>query len=50
MTTAQVVETSVTDNNSPIQDFVHLNEQTQPINDKSLHGVNPIEKLCSTWV
>ena len=31
MTTAQVVETSVTvNNNSPIQDYVHLNNQTQP--------------------
>ena len=31
MTTAQVVETSVTINsNSPIQDYVHLDNQTQP--------------------
>ena len=31
MTTAQVVETSVTvSNNSPIQDYVHLDDQTQP--------------------
>ena len=31
MTTAQVVEASVTDNNnSPIQDYVHLDDQTQP--------------------
>ena len=31
MTTAQVVETSVTvNNNSPIQDYVHLDNQTQP--------------------
>ena len=31
MTTAQVVETSVTvNNNSAIQDYVHLDEQTQP--------------------
>ena len=30
MTTAQVVETSVTvNNNSPIQDYVHPDEQTQ---------------------
>ena len=37
MTTAQVVETSVTvNNNSPIQDYVHPDDQTQPfkmIND-----------------
>ena len=31
MTTAQVVETSVTvNNNSPIQDYVHRHGQTQP--------------------
>ena len=31
MTTAQVVETSVTvNNNSPIQDYVHPYDQTQP--------------------
>ena len=30
-TTAQVVETSVTvNNNSPIQDYVHPDDQTQP--------------------
>ena len=30
MTTAQVVETSVTVNNSPIQDFVHPDDHAQP--------------------
>ena len=31
MTTAQVVETSVTvNNNSPIQDYVHPDDETQP--------------------
>ena len=31
MTTAQVVEASVTvNNNSPIQDYVHPDDQTQP--------------------
>ena len=31
MTIAQVVETSVTvNNNSPIQDYIHPNNQTQP--------------------
>ena len=30
MTNAQVVETSVTDNNSPIQEYVHPDDQTQP--------------------
>ena len=34
MTTAQVVETSVTVNsNSPIQDYVHAHDQTQPTFD-----------------
>ena len=36
MTTAQVVETSVTvNNNSPIQDYVHPDDQTQPTLDIS---------------
>ena len=31
MTIAKVVETSVTvNNNSPIQDYVHLDDQTEP--------------------
>ena len=30
MTTAQDVETSVTVNNSPIQDYVHPDNQTEP--------------------
>ena len=34
MTTAQVVETSVTvNNNSPIQDYVHPDDKTQPFNN-----------------
>ena len=34
MTTAQVVKMSVTVNNiSPIQDYVHLDDQTQPTFD-----------------
>ena len=37
MTTAQVVETSVTvNNNSPIQDYVHPDDQTQPTFKKLL--------------
>ena len=38
MTTAQVVETSVTqtvNNNSPIQDYVHPDDQTQPTYEKT---------------
>ena len=30
MTTTQVVETSVTVNNSPVQDYIHLDNKTQP--------------------
>ena len=30
MTTAQVVETSVTVNSYPIQDYVHLDDHTKP--------------------
>ena len=40
MTTAQVVETSVTvNNNSPFQDYVHPDDQTQPtfVKPFSLH-------------
>ena len=37
MTTAQVVETSVTvNNNSPIQDYVHPDDQTQPFESNIL--------------
>ena len=42
MTTAQVVETLVTvNNNSPIQDYVHPDDQTQP---KITHVVEEVEK------
>ena len=35
MTTAQVVETSVTvNNNSPIQDYVHPDDQIQPTSER----------------
>ena len=38
MTTAQVVETSVTvNNNSPIQDYVHPDDQTQPFESSNIH-------------
>ena len=34
MTTAEVVETSVTvNNNSPMQDYVHPDDQTQPTSE-----------------
>ena len=35
MTTAQVVETSGTVSNSPIQDYVHLDNRTQPTYEMS---------------
>ena len=45
MTTAQVVETSVTvNNNSPIQDFIHLDDQTQPTFN-NLYFVNKCEAV-----
>ena len=54
MTTAQVVETSVTvNNNSPIQDYVHPEDQTQPTFEMT-PGFKPFTanstagfKLCS---
>ena len=45
MTTAQVVEASVTvNNNSPIQDYVHLDDQTQPTFEMTA-GFKPFTKL-----
>ena len=42
MTTAQVVETSVTvNNNSPIQDYVRPDDQTQPTFEKT-PGFKPL--------
>ena len=54
MTTAQIVETSVTvNNNSPIQDYVHPDSQTQPTFEitpgfKTFHIANHVELLV--WV
>ena len=48
MTTAQVVETSVAvNNNSPIQDYVHPDDQTQPTFEVT-PGFKPftVDKLC----
>ena len=48
MTTAQVAETSVTvNNNSPIQDYVHLDDQTQP-NFEMTPGFKPFTVLLLT--
>ena len=45
MTTAQVVETSVTVNsNSPIQDYVHPDDQTQPTFEMT-PGFKPFTQL-----
>ena len=47
MTTAQVVETSVTvNNNSPIQDYVHSEDQTQPTFEMT-PGFKPCTVLLS---
>ena len=44
MTTAQVVETSVTvNNNNPIQDYVHPDDQTQPTFEMT-SGFKPFTK------
>ena len=54
MTTAQVVETSVTvNNNSPIQDYVHPDYQTQPTFEmtpgfKPFTILNSYEKITRT--
>ena len=47
MTTARVVETSVTvNNNSPIQDYVHPDDQTQPTFEMT-PGFKPFTVLVS---
>ena len=54
MTTAQVVETSVTvNNNSPVQDYVHPDDQTQPTFEmtpgfKPFTILNSYEKITRT--
>ena len=48
MTTTQVVETSVTvNNNSPIQDYVHLDDYTQPTYEMT-PGFKPFTFSIST--
>ena len=52
MTTAQVVETSITvNNNSPIQDYLHPDDQTQPTfeMDNTIHQINllPIDNAMT---
>ena len=44
MTTAQVVKMAVTvKNNSPIQDYVHPDDQTQPTLERIVHDVSRAE-------
>ena len=46
MITAQVVETSVTvNNNCPIQDYVHPDDQTQPTFEMTPAGFKPFTVL-----
>ena len=50
MTTAQVVKTSVTvNNNSPIQDYVNPDDQTQPTFDMTL-GFNPFTLIKISYM
>ena len=47
MTTAQVVEMSVTvNNNSPIQDYIHPDDQTQLTFEYLFKTVNPQMFVC----
>ena len=49
MTTAQVVETSVTvNNNSPIQDYLHPDDQTQPTFEMT-PGLKPFTVKWVSW-
>ena len=50
MTTAQVVETSVTvSNNSPIQDYVHPDDQTEPTFIKLIIETANIRLFILNW-
>ena len=51
MTTAQVLETSVTvnNNNSPIQDYIHPEDQTQPTFEMT-PGYKPFTVLTWSWL
>ena len=48
MTTTQAVEMSVTVNNSPIQDYVHPDDQTQPTFEMTL-GSN-LSQSINYWL
>ena len=50
MTTAQAVETSVTVNkNSPIQDYIHQDDHTQPTTEMT-PGFKPFTTKCSALI
>ena len=50
MTTAQVVEMSVTlNNNSPIQDYVHPDDHTQPTYEMT-PGFKPFTHIKNRWI
>ena len=50
MTTVQVVETSVTvNNNSPIQDYVHPDNQTQPTFEMT-PGFRPFTTIVLVYI
>ena len=46
MTTAQVIETSVTNNNSPIHDYFHLDDHTQPSHEMT-PGLKPFTMIIT---
>jgi len=49
MTTVQVVEMSFTVNNTPIQDYIHPDDHTQPTGTYEMtHRFKPFIELC-TW-
>ena len=48
MTIAQVVKTSVTVNNSPIQDFVHPDDHTQPADVRLVMETTVIMQVAET--
>ena len=51
MTTAQVVETSFTvNNNSPIQDYVHPDDQSQPTFEKAKLMYKCINNLAPAYL
>ena len=50
MTTAQVIDTSVTvNNNNPIQDYVHPDDQTQPTFEMTLGCQNDSSQKDYPW-